>query len=80
MNKYIRYCPKCNKKLIYKYRQSHWLANKKNTFCKRCSDDTKKGKPLSDITKQKLSKALSGEKNPFYGKHHTIDTKLKLSN
>lgn len=28
--------------------------------------------------KQSLSKALSGEKNPFYGKHHTEETKQKM--
>lgn len=45
-------------------------------------DAWNKGKecgPLSEETKQKLSDALSGEKNPFYGKHHTDETKRKLS-
>lgn len=29
--------------------------------------------------KEKISKNVSGEKNPFYGKHHTQETKNKLS-
>lgn len=32
------------------------------------------------ISKKNFSKALKGEKNPFYGKHHTDETKEKISN
>lgn len=39
----------------------------------------KKCEPLSDETRQKLSNALSGEKNPFYGKHHTEESRRKMS-
>ena len=37
-----------------------------------------KGKKLSDDHKQKISNSLRGEKNPFYGKHHTEKTKNKI--
>lgn len=32
----------------------------------------------SEATKEKLREKFSGEKNPFYGKHHTEETKQKL--
>lgn len=52
------------------------------------SDETKallaslrKGKSLSEETKQLLSELFSGELNPFWGKTHNLDTltKMKLS-
>ena len=30
--------------------------------------------------KQQLSNMFKGEKNPFYGKHHTLETRTKISN
>lgn len=41
------------------------------------------GKIVSDETKQRISKALTGklvgDKNPFYGKHHSPETREKLA-
>jgi len=37
--------------------------------------DSKRGKNLSDFHKNQISKALSGDKNPFYGRQHTAETK-----
>lgn len=34
---------------------------------------------VDDKTKQKLSEAMKGEKNHFYGKHHTDEAKRKMS-
>lgn len=55
----------------------------------RHSEETKqkisrarKGKivgPLSEETKQKLSIALSGDKNPFYGKQHNPELKKQMN-
>lgn len=49
-------------------------------------DETKKklsekhtGKKLSEETKEKISKATKGEKNPFYGQHHTEEQKREWS-
>lgn len=39
----------------------------------------KKGHALSDETRRKLSESLKGEKNPFYGKTHSEDTRRKIS-
>lgn len=35
--------------------------------------------PHSDESKQKISKAITGQLNHFYGKNHSVDTKKKLS-
>lgn len=37
-----------------------------------------KGRPCSDEAKQKLSEANKGEKNGFYGKKHTEETRQKM--
>lgn len=34
---------------------------------------------LSEATKYKMRLAKLGRKNPMYGKHHTSDTKRKIS-
>ena len=39
----------------------------------------KKGKKLSEETKNKISEANKGENNSMYGKHHTSETKNKIS-
>lgn len=38
-----------------------------------------RGHKSSDLTKQKQSESLKGEKNPFYGKFHTKESKQKIS-
>lgn len=38
------------------------------------------GKNLSDETKEKISKSHIGNKNPFYGKHHTEEEKNHIRN
>jgi len=37
------------------------------------------GKRMSEETKQKISEAKIGERNPFYGKHHSAATLAKMS-
>jgi hypothetical protein len=37
------------------------------------------GTALSDVTKQKMSDAVKGEKNPFYDKQHSSQTLAELS-
>ena len=37
------------------------------------------GKKVSIETRNKISESLMGEKNPFYGKTHSIESKLKIS-
>jgi len=37
------------------------------------------GKKHDDITKEKMSKSLSGSNHPMYGKKHSVETKQKMS-
>ena len=39
----------------------------------------RKGIPVSEETRRKLSEAGKGEKNPFYGKSHSEESKEKMS-
>ena len=38
-----------------------------------------KGMSMPEEAKQKISNSLKGDKNPFYGRHHSEETKKKLS-
>ncbi len=54
---------------------------KKNCFSKeylKKMSDVKIGRPVSKETRLKISKATQGELNPFYGKHHTPESKTKM--
>lgn len=46
---------------------------------KRKISETKSGKTVGEETKRKMSNAQTGENNAFYGRHHTEETKLKMS-
>lgn len=40
--------------------------------------ECKRGKPVSNTTKEKIANSMTGDKNHFYGKKHTDETKEKL--
>lgn len=57
-------------------------GKKRTEETKRKISESNTGKimgPLSAETKQKLSEALRGEKNPFYGKQHDQELKKKMN-
>lgn len=59
---------------IHNFGQSEYTINKRSR--------TLKGHDVSDDTRRKLSDAAKnriGEKNSFYGKQHTNETRLKIS-
>lgn len=39
----------------------------------------RKSRKLSEATKFKMSQAKLGEKNPMHGKHHSYESKRKIS-
>ena len=61
----------------------HGLNGKMSGETKRKIGLKNKGKIRSKETRQKISKACkgiqSGEKHPFFGKHHTLETLQKIS-
>lgn len=57
-------------------------GKKRSEETKRKISESQRGKivgPLSEETKRKLSQALSGERNPFYGKTHSKETMERIS-
>ena len=46
---------------------------------KKLIAEFRKGKPLSEETKSRLSVLLSGELNPFWSKKHKSETIAKMS-
>ena len=65
-------CPKCGGEQQYSTLQDYKKALKKSRLCKKCSHV---GRVFSNETKQKLSILKLGNKNPFFGKHHTEKSK-----
>lgn len=57
-------------------------GKKRTEETKRKISESNKGKvmgPLSDEHRQKVSEALKGEKNPFYGKQHDPELRKRIS-
>lgn len=70
-------CPVC--KIIFNGLPAR-AKRSKNVFCsKPCYDIFKIGKGRSPETCKKMSLSRMGEKNHFYGKKHTQETKDKIS-
>ena len=80
------------KKKMSEARKGHIVSNetkqKLSEFHKGIilSDETKQrikesntGKTRTEAQKQKYSESKKGEKNPFYGKHHSVETRKKIS-
>lgn len=65
-------CPKCGNEQQYSTLQDYNKSLKRNRLCKKCSH---LGNVLSNETKRKLSTLKLGNKNPFFGKHHTKESK-----
>ena len=65
---------------LERYYQDLYSAIGKNGLnCRLTASNERSGK-LSEETKQKLSNSRKGELNVMYGKKHTINSKLKMSN
>jgi len=84
MTSFKRNCPKCNCEITYKSKYSMIKANKKNSKCKSCGLK----EIMTDDVKKKMSERVKGENNPmfgkfgnlnpFFGKHHTEESKKKI--
>jgi len=79
-----RNCPSCNKLLSYTNKYTHKHAVNNNTLCKSCGLKNS----LTPDRIEKMSKRVSGENNPmygksgqlnpFFGKTHNNETKKKI--
>lgn len=45
---------------------------------RRNISNAQKGKTLSESTKLKISQSIKGEHNPFYGRHHSEESKARM--
>lgn len=70
---------KTKKKMSKPKRSTTKMKGPKSEQHKKSLSEAKKGKSLSLKLRQKLSIINSGEGNPFYGKFHTEESKLKNS-
>lgn len=73
---FTRNCPKCNSSLKYKVYHTWWWAKKTNQLCRRC---VKLGKTMPKGFSEKISKIVSGDGNPMFGKRHSELTKQIIS-
>ena len=74
--KWSKNCLRCDNKQYYKNEKILNIGIKNNTLCRSCS---KKDKTHTEETKQKMSASKQGKNNAFYGKKHTKETRLKMS-
>lgn len=64
----------------YGYNKKYGGANgKQSEETRRKNSEGHKGLKMSEETKRKQSEMRKGNKNPFYGKKHTDETKKKIS-
>lgn len=55
------------------------MVKKLSEKTRRKISESMKGRTLSKEHKKKISDAIKGKNNPFYGRHHSLETKRKLS-
>lgn len=73
---WIKYYNSSNKK--YGYNLENGGGNKSpNIETRKKISMSQKGIKRSEEFKKKISKATKGERNPFYGKHHTAASRIK---
>lgn len=63
-----RKCPECGDEITYKSESGYNNAIKNNRLCRRCASSGERNAMYGKI----------GELNPFYGKKHTEESKIKI--
>lgn len=84
MKKIIRRCPICQKEITYSNKYTYQKAESKGSKCKSCGIK----ESITDEKREKMRERVTGEKNPmfgmcgdlnpFFGKKHTEDVKIKI--
>lgn len=59
-------------------KEGYWKTHKIPQEVRDKMSKSAKGKVISKTTREKISRALKGEKNPFYGKTHSEETIKKI--
>lgn len=76
---WIKYYKSNNREYGYNLTSGGDGLNNPNEEVRAKMSRWQQGKCLSYTTRKKISNALKGENNPFYGKNHSIETKEKIS-
>lgn len=72
MEKFVRICPQCGKDIEHKTKASMKDAIRRNQLCRKCGCN----KPERLSIQREIN---SGERNPFFGKKHSEETKKHWS-
>lgn len=77
---YTRNCPTCEKELSYKWKQPFTKAITNNLSCVKCTRKEVSNRPEMKLRNSEAQKiAQKGEKNGFYNKKHSQETKDKIA-
>jgi len=79
--KFVRRCPICSKELFHTTKKHRNRAEKLGQWCAKCRSAEVQSRPASKIIHKLQSERMKknvGEKNYFYGRHHTQETKEKI--
>ena len=79
MNKtFERKCPSCRKSIFHTIKKNRNRFQKQGRLCHICASVERSNRPEFKKKMSEYGKTLVGEKNPFYGKHHSEETKEKI--
>lgn len=73
MKKYKRLCPVCGKEIFHSTEEYCKSRERRKTLCKSCGC-------RNPDRLRRMSEINSGERNPFFGRKHTDETKRKIAN
>jgi len=77
--KFSRECPICKKQIFYSTKKYRNRAAKLGRSCYNCSAKERANRPEVKEKMSKIFKVLySGSGNPFFGRHHTEESKRKI--
>lgn len=80
--KFFRNCPICNKELGYTSKKNRNKIEKEKRVCSECAalerENREEIKAIKKENGEKYKTKFLGEGNPFYGRHHTEETKRKI--
>lgn len=79
---FTRICPNCNKSIIHKSKRSMRNSQREKRLCRTCASKKRISEfGMSDAFIRFTKKGSNvGEANPFFGKTHTEETKIKIKN
>jgi hypothetical protein len=77
--KFSRKCPTCGKCVYHTDKKNRNRFEKEKRRCYSCSSIERCSRVEIAARMSEIGKTLVGEKNPFYGKHHTDEAKCKIA-